>query len=123
MPGARRHRLFFLIGALGLLPPGTARAQDTADTDAICIRNATSDTLYFVAEATGGARMADTVAPGGILCAGGRHPVTGPGTGRGTVAAFADIDAIEGCSRLAEPGKTQVLIEYQDFDRCRWSDR
>ncbi len=41
-------------------------------------------------------------------------------TRNGTVGVFENEDALEGCSRLAKAGKTEVLIAYASFDNCQW---
>jgi hypothetical protein len=34
---------------------------------------------------------------------------------------FADEDAEEGCSRLATTDATEILLDFVEFDRCRWA--
>ena len=38
----------------------------------------------------------------------------------GFVSVFLSAGAMEGCSRLAEDGSRQILLEYREFDRCLW---
>ncbi len=38
----------------------------------------------------------------------------------GCVSVFLPAVAMEGCSRLAEDGSRQILLEYREFDRCLW---
>ncbi|MFC3119330.1 hypothetical protein [Jhaorihella thermophila] len=105
-----------LMCVLALWPATDGRAGTAGH--AVCILNATSRPLLLVAEAPDGTRAAAEVAPGKALCSRAKRPATG----NGMVGAFTDIDEIEGCSRLTRPGRTQVLVEYHDFDRCIWSE-
>ena len=120
--------LAFMAG-LAILAGGQVRAGDGSGgvpgNGRVCIRNGSSRVLFLVAEAPDGSRAAGEVAPGGILCSPPGGIAEGgdtPGRGRGLVGAFAGAEAVEGCSRRARPGRTQVLVAYADFDRCLWSD-
>lgn len=105
------HALFLI--AVAAAGPGLAAGQDTAP-DAVCIVNGSATPHVFVAEARGGERRVETLAPGARLCAGGA------GEEGGVVSVFEDAASFEGCSRLVAPGRTEVLEKYVDFDRCFW---
>lgn len=78
-----------------------------------CVTNGADETLHFTVEsALTGQRRAADLAPGEVLCL--------QGTGGGTVAAFDDVNSIEGCSRLVPAGLGDRLLEFARFDRCRW---
>ncbi len=81
----------------------------------VCVTNGTEARALFVAEAKGVAQAARWLEASQTLCSG---PGARPG---GVVRVFTDEDAIEGCSRLVAEGQTETLLEYRDFDRCRWS--
>jgi len=80
-----------------------------------CIQNATSAPLLFSVDAGSLGRQLRTLPPGQRLCT---ADFAMPASGFASV--FTAIDAVEGCSRLAPAGSVQVLLEYQDFDRCTW---
>lgn len=104
-----RHRLSAaaLAAAAALLAALPAAA-------APCIENGTDAPVYAAAESDGAARGRVTgwIEPGARLCAGG--------AGGGTVWAFADPDAVEGCGRRTGPEGAR-LEAFAEFDRCRWS--
>lgn len=79
----------------------------------LCVANGTDGTLHFTVEAalTGERRGADLV-PGERLCLQGAEG--------GTVAAFESAQSVEGCSRLVAPGRSDRLLAFARFDRCRW---
>ena len=81
----------------------------------VCVINGTEDSYFFVAEAKDGARNTATLAPGGSLCS---ASATEQG---GVVSVFETDEHLEGCSRLVAAGKNETLLQYADFDRCRWS--
>lgn len=80
----------------------------------VCVRNGSDQRLVFVAESSSGSRAVRWLAPGERLCA--------AGLGGGHVGAFATLDAVEGCSRLARDGEVETLLAYADFDRCAWGE-
>ncbi|MCF6321280.1 MAG: c-type cytochrome [Rhizobiaceae bacterium] len=82
----------------------------------ICVQNNFPKLLLLTAEATDGERQIKTVGQSGFLC------VDNGMTTSGTVGVFENEDALEGCSRLARTGKTEVLIAYASFDNCRWKE-
>jgi len=58
-----------------------------------------------------------TLAPGARLCTAAFETPKD-----GFVSVFEYEGAVEGCSRLAPAGSTQVLRAYHAFDRCLWQD-
>ncbi len=93
----------------------TGLVPHKAGANQVCIQNSFSQKLLFTAEALD-ERKVEVVEPTGFIC------VTSEQNGKGTVGVFENIDAMEGCSRLAKAGKTQVLISYASFDNCEWAD-
>ncbi len=90
-------------------------AADAVPENAVCIENASDETLFFVAEAGDDERVTRELAPGETLCtASSEQPV------QGVVGVFADPDALEGCSRLAISGTVETMRRYVAFDRCLW---
>ena len=83
-----------------------------AKSNQICIQNNYPKELLLTAETIDGKRELKTVGQNGYLCI--------ESEGEGTVGVFENIDALEGCSRLAKAGKTEVLIAYASFDNCAW---
>lgn len=99
--------------ALLILLPLTAEAAEAAA--GVCVTNGTQERAFFVAAANGVPQAARWLDPSDSLCSG-----PGRGTG-GVVRVFTSEGALEGCSRLVSEGRTETLLAYQDFDRCRWS--
>ena len=97
-------------GAETRSPLGTAAAADE-----VCVANRTAETFLFAAQAPDGTRVVQTLGPGEVLCSDGSGP------GRGVVSVYEGADALEGCSRLVAPGRTEALLRYVDFDRCAWT--
>lgn len=95
-----------------------ASAHGGAPDRGVCIRNGSGQAHYFVAESPDGARRLARLAPGEALCA----PAASTAGGQGMVSVFEELDSIEGCSRLADPGRAETLLEYEDFDRCLWGE-
>ncbi len=83
-----------------------------AKANQICIQNNYPKELLLTAETIDGKRELKTVGQNGYLCI--------ESEGEGTVGVFENVDALEGCSRLARAGKTEVLIAYASFDNCAW---
>ncbi len=81
----------------------------------ICIQNESNQMLVFTAEANSGAQMVAVLGRGEELCA--PSPVVND---FGTVAVFESEDAVEGCSRNAIAGETQILEAFASFDGCKW---
>ena len=106
-----------LIALIGT--PNASLAQNQpfqAANNQICIQNMADKSLLLTAEAKNGQRKVENIATGQALC------VEAGVEAKGTVGAFEDIDALEGCSRLAIAGKTQVLVAYASFDNCEWAE-
>ncbi len=80
-----------------------------------CIKNATEFQGLFVVDAGEFGRWSAELAPQGRLCT-----LPSPTPISGFVSVFTSEDAVEGCSRLAKSGSVQILLDYQDFDRCQW---
>ena len=78
----------------------------------ICIQNNYPKRLLLTAEAKGGERKTKMLGQNEYLCIDAQDV--------GTVGVFENEDALEGCSRLAKAGKTEVLIAYASFDNCAW---
>lgn len=110
-------------GLVALAAPAVAAAQGKAgegkageaQAAEVCVVNASEAAHFFVAEAKDGMRASGKLAPGGRLCA--------QGGGTGTVWAYDDPDAVEGCSRLVEGGMAETLLRFADFDRCLWASQ
>ncbi|MDJ0630285.1 MAG: hypothetical protein QNJ44_18670 [Rhodobacter sp.] len=81
----------------------------------VCVENGTGEAFLFAAEARGGLREVAMLDPGGRLCS------ARAGGAGGVVSVFESAEHEEGCSRLVAEGETETLLEYVDFDRCRWS--
>jgi hypothetical protein len=103
-----------LLSLLAVPPPALGQGTE-APADAVCVVNGSDHTHVFVAEARGAERRRGELAPGERLCARGATEAAG-----GVVSVFEHADAFEGCSRLLQPGQTEVMKKYVDFDRCFW---
>jgi len=101
----------FLLVVLG------APVYAQSPVNGFCIRNNSEESAIFAVDAAGQYREVATLAPGGQLCTPEFETPKG-----GFVSVFEFEDAIEGCSRLAPAGSTQVLRAYHAFDRCLWRD-
>ncbi|WP_084863698.1 hypothetical protein [Salibaculum halophilum] len=114
-------RPILICALLGAAPPqiGAAETRAALDTtaaaDQVCVGNRTDEPFLFAAQAPGGTRVVETLRPGEVLCS------EGTGSGRGVVSVYEGADALEGCSRLVAPGRTEALLRYVDFDRCAWT--
>ena len=82
--------------------------------DGFCITNASTVPHIFTTETREGHRQVVELAPKGRLCA------TNTAAKDGIVGVFESLDAIEGCARIVARGEAEELIEYAEFDRCRW---
>ena len=105
----------FLL-AFALLPccVGATIAQETP-VDGFCIVNGTDAPHFFATETREGARQLVNLAPGERLCAAETQ------ADDGIVSVFEDLDAFEGCSRIIPVGTAEDMLDYAEFDRCRWS--
>jgi hypothetical protein len=100
---------------LWLILVSTVLAGSAQAAPGVCVSNGTDQALLFVAEAKGAPQRDAILQPGQTLCSGaGKDP-------GGVVRVFTDANATEGCSRLVSEGETETLMDYVDFDRCRWS--
>lgn len=105
--GRARARLVALIPAL--LAAGPVMAGET------CIANRAGVPLLLVVDDLAGGRITATRAGAEPLCL--DIPA---GQDKSLVGVFADEAALEGCSRLSAPGRTEVLEAFSAFDNCRW---
>lgn len=96
--------------------PAMAKAAMPIAANDICVENQSGKKLLFVVEAKDGKRVLKTLDGYGNLCA--PEAIAGAG---GTVGVFQDVDALEGCSRLAKAGTAERLIAYEPFDNCSWA--
>lgn len=78
----------------------------------MCVTNGAHQEHLFIVE-SGDIRTAETLAPGGMLCAD-----TDQG---GKVSVFEHPDDLEGCTQLMAPNISNTLVRYMEFDRCEWS--
>ncbi len=101
--------LLGVVFTLGLLFYAVATYAET------CVTNGTDHPHLFVIAAKDQARISATLASGEGLC----HPAPNGAI----LSVFADSEAIEGCSRLAKPGKSDTLLSFAEFDRCRWASQ
>ncbi len=86
------------------------------DAIAVCTRNGSNERHFFAAETTGQVRVVGWLEPGEQICA----PANTEGE-HGVVSVFYSADVLEGCSRIVRAGQIEDLLQYADFDRCRWS--
>lgn len=81
----------------------------------VCVLNQAGQQLFLVVDDLDGRRAARMVATGGQLCLKVASDVQ-----KAVVGVFASADALEGCSRLTRPGQTETLLDFMEFDNCRW---
>lgn len=107
--------LAMVLGVGFLLAGGPFGGWARADAGArLCIHNDTAQRLAFVVESGSKRRVAET-APGAELCLDWLAKQA-----RGVVGVFENMEALEGCSRLSEAGRTERLIGFARFDNCTW---
>ncbi len=100
-----------------------ARAQESSAMmkapapDRFCISNASEKPHYFAVETREGKRRFAALEPGEKLCS---DPTSAKD---GIVSVFASDDGFEGCSRIIPTGSLESMLEYAEFDRCRWGSR
>ncbi|MCP4073657.1 MAG: hypothetical protein GY742_18285 [Hyphomicrobiales bacterium] len=82
----------------------------------ICIQNKFPKELLLSDESKNRQRQIKMLGQNDVLC------VSASADSSETVSVFENKDALEGCSRLAKTGKTEVLIDYVSFDNCICSD-
>ena len=107
------------VMALGIFAAGPALAQSgakAAPKDAVCIVNASKKEAFFAVETREGERQFSKLAPGEQLCSAATKEKDA------IVSVFETDDGFEGCSHIVARGNSVEMIEYAEFDRCRWSD-
>jgi len=82
----------------------------------VCIDNQSGETLLLVVDDLAGHRITQTTDTGVALCLEASDTLT-----KTSVGVFASADAEEGCSRLTRPGQRETLIEFTEFDNCKWT--
>ena len=98
-------RSALLLATLPVLPQ-TAAAES-------CVINGSDHSYFFAVTQKNAPRLTKELPPNDRLC--GAKP-----TGA-TVSVYETADVLEGCSRLVNPGQSDTLITYAEFDRCRWA--
>jgi hypothetical protein len=106
--------VFVLSGALSAgMMPDIAPAQSAP----VCVLNSSAQSLFLVVDDLTGQRVSAMVGTGGTLCL----PLTN-GLRKAVVGVFVSSDALEGCSRLTRPAQQEILLDFAEFDNCRWAD-
>lgn len=88
-------------------------AADTPQ-NSFCIANASDVAHVFTTETREGARRVKTLAVGETLCS------EATAEQDGVIGVFESLNSVEGCARIVPRGETETLVEYAEFDRCRW---
>jgi cytochrome c2 len=127
-PQKRRDVVAYIASFSNPVPPQAAMPPDalsqnnmvSAPTDIkanrICVQNAGKHPYFFAVDAGSNTRLTNTLAPGETLC------TTTTGIGKtGKVSVFETAEHLEGCTRIIPVGSAEQMLEYADFDRCRWS--
>ncbi len=81
----------------------------------ICVFNQSGQALVLVVDDLDTQRISQVADNGGQLCMKAESSAQ-----KALVGVFADVDALEGCSRLTRPGQLETLLEFTEFDNCRW---
>jgi hypothetical protein len=97
----------------GALLAGTIPAHSAP----VCVSNDTVRELVLMVDDLSGQRVVQPVLSGGELCLPTSNSVE-----KAIVGVFASEDAIEGCSRLTRPGQAETLLDFVEFDNCRWAE-
>ncbi|NOX40215.1 MAG: hypothetical protein GXP05_06790 [Alphaproteobacteria bacterium] len=97
----------------GALLAGTVPASGAP----VCVVNFTDQDLLLMVDDLAGQRRVRLVTSGEELCLSASDAVN-----KAVVGVFASEDAIEGCSRLTRPGQVETLLDFMEFDNCRWAD-
>ena len=87
-----------------------------AATDAaasLCVENKSREEWLFTAAIDNGARARATLAPDARLCVEGNGP--------GTVAVFASVEELEGCSRRVPSDSIAQMLDFPGVDLCAWA--
>lgn len=93
-------------------------ALSAANSAPVCVVNHAGQDLLLALDDLSEQRETQWTADGGELCL----PVDAA-IKKVLVSVFISEDAIEGCSRIAKPGDAEILLNYANFDNCRWADR
>ncbi len=97
-----------------LAAPILAEDAEQVPANGFCVVNASTVAHVFSTETREGARQVVELAPGGRLCAAGTQAKDG------VIGVFESLVALEGCARIVARGEVDRLIEFAEFDRCRW---
>jgi len=79
---------------------------------ALCVENKSREDWLFTAASDAGARARATLAPDARLCVEGNGP--------GTVAVFAGVEELEGCSRRVPGDSIARMLDFPGVDLCAW---
>jgi hypothetical protein len=102
----------FLVG----LDDGSLHAVSRPNPDFYCVTNSSDERLLLVAETASGERRRLQADPHRDWCI--------PRRELKIVWAFADENAVEGCSHPVGRGETVLVLEdFSEFDNCRWTGR
>ena len=111
-------KLLALTALLATLPALPLQAQEgIVPAGGFCVTNASDKAHLFATETREGVRQLAELAPGETLCA------RGTAAADGIVSVFEDAEGFEGCSRVIPAGTIERMLEYAEFDRCRWGSR
>lgn len=97
----------------GALLAGTVPASGAP----VCVVNRAGQDLLLMVDDLSGQRLVRLVSSGEDLCL-----PAAEGIEKAMVGVFASEDALEGCSRLTRPGQAETLLEFAEFDNCRWAE-
>ena len=98
---------------MGALLTGTVPAQSAP----ICVLNHTNLRLFLTVDSQQGQRIGDWTSAGGKLCLD-----AAPEAFQGVVGVFSSDQSLEGCSRLTRLNQPETLLDFHEFDNCRWAD-
>ena len=79
---------------------------------ALCVENKSREDWLFTAATDAGNRAHATLAPEARLCV--------EGNGSGTVAVFASVEELEGCSRRVPGDSIARMLDFPGVDLCAW---
>lgn len=95
---------------------GSFQTAVEAQNNQVCVRNGSTMSYFFTAEAGDGTHVSGILAPEEKLCTTAKDDHS-----QGVVSVFVSDTVLEGCSRLVAVGKSDKLLQYSDFDRCLWA--
>jgi len=98
---------------MGALLTGTVPAESAP----ICVLNHTDQRLFLTVDSQQGQRIEASTIAGGKLCL-----EAAPDVSQGVVGVFSSDQSLEGCSRLTRPNQPETLLDFHEFDNCRWAD-